>query len=66
MKIIKRSGMEVDFDVTKIAAAVRKANNSVVDYEKISEDEIVKLSETIENACSTCSILLLLRIFRIW
>jgi anaerobic ribonucleoside-triphosphate reductase len=44
--------MEVDFDVTKIAAAVRKANNSVVDYEKISEDEIVKLSETIENACS--------------
>ena len=52
MKIIKRSGMEVDFDVTKIAAAVRKANISVVDYEKISEDEIVKLSETIENACS--------------
>lgn len=52
MKIIKRSGMEVDFDVTKIAAAVRKANNSVVDYEKISEDEIIKFSETIENACS--------------
>ena len=52
MKIIKRSGMEVDFDVTKIAAAARKANNSVVDYEKISEDEIIKLSETIENACS--------------
>ena len=52
MKIIKRSGMEVDFDVTKIAAAIRKANNSVVDYEKISEDEIIKLSETIENACS--------------
>ena len=52
MKIIKRSGMEVDFDVTKIAAAVRKANGSVVDYEKISEDEIIKLSETIENACN--------------
>ena len=52
MKIIKRSGMEVDFDVTKIAAAVRKANGSVADYEKISEDEIIKLSETIENACS--------------
>ena len=52
MKIIKRSGMEVDFDVTKIAAAVRKANDSVVDYEKVSEDEIAKLSETIENACS--------------
>ena len=52
MKIIKRSGSEVDFDVAKIAAAVRKANGSVVDYEKISEDEIVKLSETIENACS--------------
>ena len=52
MKIIKRSGMEVDFDVTKIVTAVRKANDSVVDYEKISEDEIIKVSETIENACS--------------
>ena len=52
MKIIKRSGMEVDFDVTKIVTAVRKANDSVVDYEKISEDEIIKVSETIENACN--------------
>ena len=29
MKIIKRNGTEVSFDVEKIANAVRKANNEV-------------------------------------
>ena len=52
MKIIKRSGVEVDFDITKIMTAVRKANASVVDYEKISEDQVRSISETIETACS--------------
>ena len=34
MKIIKRSGSEATFDVDKISAAIRKANESVIDYEK--------------------------------
>lgn len=34
MKIIKRSGMEVEFDRSKIIAAVKRANNSVVEGEK--------------------------------
>ena len=33
MKIIKRSGMEVEFDRSKIIAAVKRANNSVVEGE---------------------------------
>ena len=36
MKIIKRSGSEVFFDANKIAAAIRKANESVIDYEKLT------------------------------
>ena len=34
MKIIKRSGSEDIFDISKIEAAIRKANDSVIDYEK--------------------------------
>ena len=37
MKIIKRSGMEDTFDIKKIEAAIRKANESVIDYEKLTE-----------------------------
>ena len=37
MKIIKRSGTEVIFDKEKILAAVRKANESVVDSERMTE-----------------------------
>ena len=39
MKIIKRSGMEDTFDIKKIEAAIRKANESVIDYEKLTEGE---------------------------
>ena len=40
MKIIKRSGQEVAYDISKIIAAVRKANNSVVDAEKMTDRQI--------------------------
>ena len=33
MKIIKRSGSEVTFDITKIMAAVSKANQEVRDFQ---------------------------------
>lgn len=51
MKIIKRSGMEVDFDVNKIINAIKKANKEVPETEKISEENILKLSDTVENIC---------------
>ena len=39
MKIIKRSGMEVEFERSKIIAAVKRANNSVVEGEKVSDEQ---------------------------
>ena len=38
MKIIKRSGSEAVFDENKIIAAINKANESVIDYEKLSKE----------------------------
>ena len=40
MKIIKRSGSEVTFDISKIMAAVSKANMEVVHSERLSEEQI--------------------------
>ncbi len=51
MKIIKRSGSEVIFDVEKILAAVRKANESVVDSERMSEEQIEEIGKTVEAVC---------------
>ncbi len=51
MKIIKRSGVEVVFDAQKIVAAINKANDSVIDYEKLSEEQILQIAEDVEKAC---------------
>ena len=51
MKIIKRSGSEVTFDAEKICAAIRKANESVIDYEKLTEEQIQEIAANVENAC---------------
>ena len=47
MKIIKRSGSEVTFDISKIMAAVAKANKEVVHSERLSDEQI----ETISDKC---------------
>lgn len=51
MKIIKRSGVEVFFDSNKIVAAVQKANASVIDYEKLSDEKIQEIADNVEVAC---------------
>ena len=51
MKIIKRSGSEDVFDVDKIIGAIRKANDSVIDYEKLKDEQIVEIAENVEIAC---------------
>ena len=51
MKIIKRSGSEVVFDIDKIIGAIVKANESVLDYEKLSNGTIIEIAENVENAC---------------
>ena len=55
MKIIKRSGEEVEFDVQKIKTAISKANESVMDYEKLTEDQIFEIASRIEDAIQNIS-----------
>ncbi len=50
MKIIKRSGAEVEFDPKKIVIAVTKANESVVPSERMSEVQIKRIAEDVESA----------------
>ena len=51
MKIIKRSGTEVTFDIDKIIAAVSKANNEVVHSERLSDEQIEMISKNVEDIC---------------
>lgn len=44
MKIIKRSGTEVEFDLDKINAAVKKANESVPETERMSQAQLDLIS----------------------
>ena len=55
MKIIKRSGIENDFDIKKIEAAIKKANESVVDYEKLDDKQIQQITQNIETSCKNTS-----------
>lgn len=57
MKIIKRSGSEDIFDAAKIVAAIRKANDSVLDYEKLTADQIEEIASNVETACENRSAL---------
>ena len=52
MKIIKRSGAEVTFDPQKIIVAVTKANESVVPSQRMSEIQIKRIAEDVENAAA--------------
>ena len=51
MKIIKRSGTEVPFDLSKIIGAVEKANMSVTAADRLSEEQIRLIGENVETAC---------------
>ena len=52
MKIMKRSGIEADFDVTKISAAIKKANCEVAAVDQLSEEQIEEISTNVEKICS--------------
>ena len=51
MKIIKRSGEEVGFDITKIIAAVHKANKEVEPVNRLSAGRIQGLAQNVEEIC---------------
>ncbi|MGN0985924.1 MAG: anaerobic ribonucleoside-triphosphate reductase [Candidatus Enterenecus sp.] len=52
MKIIKRSGAEVNFDPTKIVIAVTKANESVVPSARMTPVQIKRIAEDVESAAA--------------
>ena len=51
MKVIKRNGSEVDFDINKIITAISKANNAGVAHE-LTEAQIKDAAEYIEYKCN--------------
>ena len=51
MKLIKRNGSEAVFDAEKIAAAVTKANNAVEENERISEEDITRVTDNVVKKC---------------
>ena len=51
MKVIKRNGTEVVFDITKISAAITKANNVVEENERMTPMQIQRIAESVELAC---------------
>ena len=51
MRIIKRSGREVDFDAKKIYRAISAANNSVAADLRLTETELKAITQKVETAC---------------
>ena len=51
MKIMKRNGTEVVFDITKIIAAITKANNTVGEDARMTPVQIQRIAESVELSC---------------
>ena len=51
MKIIKRSGAEVQFDISKILRAIDKANREVEETERLDAQAIREIGAAIEKTC---------------
>ncbi len=53
MKIIKRSGVEADFDLEKIINAVNKANASVEEEDRLTSEQVLAIALKVENVCKS-------------
>ena len=51
MKIIKRNGSEVPFDITKIITAVTKASDSVSGQSRLTKDQITQIAAAVTDQC---------------
>ena len=51
MTVIKRNGSEVTFDITKIIAAITKANESVDESIRMTPMQIQRIAESVEFSC---------------
>ena len=55
MKIIKRNGAEVPFDITKIITAVTKASDSVGGQARLSREQITQIAAAVTDQCQQLS-----------
>ena len=53
MKIIKRNGSEAVFDITKIIAAITKANETVEEGARMTPTQIHRIAESVVLSCET-------------
>ena len=51
MRIIKRNGAEVGFDITKIIIAITKANEAVAEADRMTPVQIQRIAESVELQC---------------
>jgi anaerobic ribonucleoside-triphosphate reductase len=51
MKIIKRNGSEVSFDISKIENAIRGANREAAEDERLTDRQIVYAAENVRDRC---------------
>lgn len=52
MKIIKRSGKETEFDSSKIVDAVAKANQEVAESDRLAEEQVQAIAQSISKTCA--------------
>ena len=53
MKIIKRNGSEAVFDISKIIAAVTKANNVVASNQRLTKEQITAIADDVAQKCQS-------------
>ncbi len=54
MKIVKRNGSEVTFDVTKIVSAIERANITVPVEQRLTHQQVVDAGDAVELEASSC------------
>ena len=54
MKIVKRNGSEVTFDVEKIVAAIERANVTVPAEQRLSHQQVVDAGDVVEAEAAAC------------
>ena len=52
MKIIKRNGSEAVFDITKIIAAITKANHVVQEEQRLTQAQILAIADKVQQICA--------------
>ncbi len=51
MRVIKRNGAEVEFDITKIITAITKANEAIEEEARLTPMQIRRIAEAVELSC---------------